>query len=162
MASFSNTTLGSTPARVGLVPSETSQTVTDSRPLVTNSGAVFMKQPEMPAVPGWLPRWETFSLMSGVSSSARSWVRTSRFRSESPWAKAGVATPTVVSSRAAAAREESARMPGQRPDVRGVTQSGWLQVALALEQLVRARGDQRVVVSHQPRGQCLEVGDAGA
>ena len=52
IASFSKTALGSVPTRRGASGSRTFQTCTLSTPLVTKSGAVFMKQPEMPAVPG--------------------------------------------------------------------------------------------------------------
>ncbi len=79
---------------MGRVPSLTSQTVTESSPLVTNSGSVFMKQPEMPKVPGFDSRWRTLPLIWGVPSpSARRRLRTSSRRCRSPsWASEGGAT----------------------------------------------------------------------
>ena len=64
------------PTRCGSRGLLTSWTTTESRPDITNSGAVFMKQPEIPAEPGLLSTRLTLGLIatgtfSPASCSAR-------------------------------------------------------------------------------------------
>ncbi len=80
IASFSNSAFARVPTRRGLAGSATFQTRSVSTPLVTNSGAVRRKQPEMPACEGWTPRWAIRSLSSAASVLSRTRER-SRSRS---------------------------------------------------------------------------------
>ena len=65
MASFSNRAWGRMPTSVGSVASETSHTRIESTPLVTKSGAVCRKQPEIATWPGLDARCWTLPLISG-------------------------------------------------------------------------------------------------
>ena len=81
IASFSKTTLGRVPTRRGSSGLRTLKTRTLSTPLVTNSGALFMKQPEMPAVPGWdgsPGTWATCSMRSLSTGAAPARSRRTR------------------------------------------------------------------------------------
>ena len=65
IASFSNSRLGSVPTELRLAGLPTFHTWRLSMPLVTKIGAVFMKQPEMPAGRGCSQRGEVAALQRG-------------------------------------------------------------------------------------------------
>ena len=82
IASFSKSRFGSMPTRRGLAGSATLKTRIESSPLVTKSGAVCRKQPEMPTWLGSTPRCAMLPLCRDWSVASReAAIRSIRSRS---------------------------------------------------------------------------------
>ena len=135
---------------------------------MTNSGAVLVKHPEMPADEGLLRGWETLPLeISGMLSSELSSSRCWAIRCWSSCAWAGAPVSRVPASRAAVARAGTMRMyHPTSADSRGYPADAAQVCARELSRrhgLVHGLGGERgerVVLHLEPEQGRFEIGHA--